>query len=131
MVVLAGLSAASHAAPTKATSSQQGSSSSSSSVVLPPNPWSFGFQCNERYLDWDKSAQIALIKIWLAEKMEITVPEVGWAQPAVQHTLRCLQDNIQSACEQRDDLDTRNAVLKSSCCRISCMPQHQLRSVVT
>lgn len=19
---------------------------------LPPNPWSFGFQCNERYLEW-------------------------------------------------------------------------------
>lgn len=47
-----------------------------SSSKLPDNPWSFGFQCNERYLDWDTSAQIALIKIWLAEKMEITVPEV-------------------------------------------------------
>jgi hypothetical protein len=43
---------------------------------MPTNPWSFGFQCNERYLQWDSSAQIALIKIWLAEKMEITVPEV-------------------------------------------------------
>jgi hypothetical protein len=32
--------------------------------------------CQHRYLQWDSSAQIALIKIWLAEKMEITVPEV-------------------------------------------------------
>eukprot|EP00878_Enallax_costatus_P004861 GHUV01005115.1.p1 GENE.GHUV01005115.1~~GHUV01005115.1.p1 ORF type:complete len:246 (+),score=62.15 GHUV01005115.1:280-1017(+) len=47
-----------------------------SSQQLPDTPWNFSFQCNERYLDWDKSAQIALIKIWLAEKMEITVPEV-------------------------------------------------------
>lgn len=29
-----------------------------------------------RYLEWDTSAQIALIKIWLAEKMELTLPEV-------------------------------------------------------
>eukprot|EP00882_Tetradesmus_deserticola_P013619 GHRQ01014459.1.p1 GENE.GHRQ01014459.1~~GHRQ01014459.1.p1 ORF type:complete len:259 (+),score=67.76 GHRQ01014459.1:333-1109(+) len=48
----------------------------SSSTALPPNPWSFGFQCNERYLDWDSSAQVALVKIWLAGKMDITVPEV-------------------------------------------------------
>lgn len=57
--------------PTNASPTQQ-----DSSTALPPNPWSFGFQCNERYLDWDTSAQIALIKIWLANKMEITVPEV-------------------------------------------------------
>jgi hypothetical protein len=94
MVLLSGASAASNAAPTNATSSEQGSSSSSS-AVLPPNPWSFGFQCNERYLDWDKSAQIALIKIWLAEKMKVTVPEVRWAKP-VPYIQRdsCIQQNI-------------------------------------
>jgi hypothetical protein len=69
--LLACLPAAATASPPNATSIRQGSSRE-----LPPNPWSFGFQCNERYLDWDTSAQIALIKIWLAEKMEITVPEV-------------------------------------------------------
>lgn len=29
-----------------------------------------------RYLEWDASAQIALIKIWLAEKMELTPADV-------------------------------------------------------
>lgn len=66
------IAAATASSPTNASRCQQ-----DSSTALPPNPWSFGFQCNERYLDWDTSAQIALIKIWLAEKMEITVPEVS------------------------------------------------------
>ncbi|KAF6253901.1 hypothetical protein COO60DRAFT_1703616 [Scenedesmus sp. NREL 46B-D3] len=63
---------ASASTPTNSTQPQQ----QGSGTALPPNPWSFGFQCNERYLDWDSSAQIALVKIWLAGKMDITVPEV-------------------------------------------------------
>ena len=33
-------------------------------------PWAFGFQCNERYLQWDDSAQRQLIKIHVAEKLD-------------------------------------------------------------
>ena len=31
----------------------------------------FGFQCNERHLKWDESATRQLIKIWVAEQLEI------------------------------------------------------------
>lgn len=34
-----------------------------------PPPWSFGFQCNERYLQWDASAQRQLLKMHIAEKL--------------------------------------------------------------
>eukprot|EP00879_Flechtneria_rotunda_P017192 GHRR01018006.1.p1 GENE.GHRR01018006.1~~GHRR01018006.1.p1 ORF type:complete len:270 (+),score=77.20 GHRR01018006.1:27-836(+) len=47
-----------------------------SSEQGPENPWSFGFQTNERYLQWDQSAQIALVKIWLAEKLQLPQPQV-------------------------------------------------------
>lgn len=32
------------------------------------SPWMFGFQCNERYLAWDSSAQIQLLKIHAARE---------------------------------------------------------------
>ena len=32
----------------------------------PLPPWCFGFQCNERYLAWDESAQVQLLKIHAA-----------------------------------------------------------------
>ena len=32
-------------------------------------PWMFGFQCNERYLAWDSSAQIQLLKIHAAREL--------------------------------------------------------------
>lgn len=35
----------------------------------PLPPWLFGFQCNERYLKWDASAQIQLLKIHAAREM--------------------------------------------------------------
>lgn len=31
-------------------------------------PWSMGYQCNERYLKWDDSAQRQLILIWVAQQ---------------------------------------------------------------
>lgn len=47
------------------------------------------FLCG-RYLSWDASAQIALIKIWLAEKMELTVPEVSNCNRCSQRAARCM-----------------------------------------
>ena len=35
----------------------------------PVPPWLLGFQCNERYLKWDSSAQIQLLKIHAAKEM--------------------------------------------------------------
>ena len=35
-----------------------------------PPPWSFGFQCNERYLEWDASAQRQLLKMHVAGKLD-------------------------------------------------------------
>ena len=35
----------------------------------PLPPWLLGFQCNERYLQWDSSAQIQLLKIHAAREM--------------------------------------------------------------
>ena len=35
----------------------------------PLPPWLLGFQCNERYLKWDSSAQIQLLKIHAAKEM--------------------------------------------------------------
>ncbi|GLC46640.1 GATA-type zinc finger protein 1 [Pleodorina starrii] len=39
-------------------------------------PWSFGFQCNERYLAWDQSAQLQLLKIVLSDRLGCTTAEV-------------------------------------------------------
>ncbi|PNW82420.1 hypothetical protein CHLRE_06g278150v5 [Chlamydomonas reinhardtii] len=39
-------------------------------------PWQFGFQCNERYLSWDQSAQLKLLKLVLAEKLGVSTEEV-------------------------------------------------------
>ncbi|KAG2492319.1 hypothetical protein HYH03_009270 [Edaphochlamys debaryana] len=39
-------------------------------------PWTFGFQCNERYLSWDQSAQLKLLKIVLADKLGVSPEEV-------------------------------------------------------
>ena len=33
-------------------------------------PWQFGFQTNERYLKWDDSAQLQLLKLHVAEKLD-------------------------------------------------------------
>lgn len=50
----------------------------------------------------DQSAQIALLKIWLAEKMEITVPEVcnavGMLHPAHQSAVRTATDECCHVC---------------------------------
>ena len=35
----------------------------------PIPPWLFGFQCNERYLAWDESAHVQLLKIYAAKEM--------------------------------------------------------------
>lgn len=35
-------------------------------------PWEFGFQCNERYLKWDRSAQSQLVKLVAMEKLKLT-----------------------------------------------------------
>ena len=35
-----------------------------------------GFQCNERYLQWDQSAQRQLILIWVAQQLSITLPQL-------------------------------------------------------
>ena len=32
-------------------------------------PWLFGFQCNERYLAWDESAHVQLLKIYAAREL--------------------------------------------------------------
>lgn len=39
-------------------------------------PWDFGFQCNERLLAWDGSAQAQLIRIWLAQELHLTTDQV-------------------------------------------------------
>lgn len=39
-------------------------------------PWLFGFQCNERYLEWDRSAQRQLLKLVVAEKLNLTVEQM-------------------------------------------------------
>jgi hypothetical protein len=31
--------------------------------------WEFGFQCNERYLKWDESAQVQLLKLHCSDKL--------------------------------------------------------------
>jgi hypothetical protein len=38
--------------------------------------WEFGFQCNERYLKWDASAQARLLKLHCSEKLGWTVDKV-------------------------------------------------------
>jgi hypothetical protein len=50
------------------------------------NPaWSFGFQCNERYLEWDSSAQARLLKLHCAEKL-------GWpVQQVLPTTCACMR----------------------------------------
>lgn len=39
-------------------------------------PWSFGFQCNERYLKWDRSAQSQLVKLVVMDKLRLTQEEL-------------------------------------------------------
>uniref|UniRef100_A0A7R9V7T0 Uncharacterized protein n=1 Tax=Chlamydomonas euryale TaxID=1486919 RepID=A0A7R9V7T0_9CHLO len=39
-------------------------------------PWKFGFQMNERYLTWDDSAAIQLIKLVVAEKLNLEMVAV-------------------------------------------------------
>jgi hypothetical protein len=48
------------------------STSGPSSADRIQTPWQFGFQCNERYLHWEDSAQAQLVRIWLAREMGIT-----------------------------------------------------------
>lgn len=61
--------------------------------VRPP-PWSFGFQTNERYLQWDESAQRQLLKMHVATKLG----KVRWHAPIActqctnTSTWNCLQD---------------------------------------
>ncbi|GMH45048.1 hypothetical protein BSKO_13005 [Bryopsis sp. KO-2023] len=45
-------------------------------VVDGSPPWSFGFQCNERYLDWDDSAQRRLVQLVASEKLGISLEEL-------------------------------------------------------
>ena len=35
-----------------------------------------GFQCNERYLRWDQSAQRQLVLIWVAQQLSLTLPQL-------------------------------------------------------
>ena len=35
----------------------------------PLPPWLLGFQCNERYLAWDESAHVQLLKIYAAKEL--------------------------------------------------------------
>lgn len=51
----------------RATERQTSDQSALGEGALPP--WMFGFQCNERYLAWDSSAQIQLLKIHAAREM--------------------------------------------------------------
>ena len=37
--------------------------------------WEFGFQCNEHYLKWDRSAQSQLVKLVAMEKLKLTPRE--------------------------------------------------------
>ncbi|GLI61828.1 hypothetical protein VaNZ11_004269, partial [Volvox africanus] len=46
------------------------------SGTSPNTPWKFGFQCNERYLAWDQSAQLQLLKLVLSERLGCTTTEV-------------------------------------------------------
>ncbi|GFR50955.1 hypothetical protein Agub_g13275 [Astrephomene gubernaculifera] len=39
-------------------------------------PWEFGFQCNERYLAWDQSAQLQLLKLVLSQRLGCSPGEV-------------------------------------------------------
>lgn len=36
----------------------------------------FGFQCNERYLQWDDSATIQLMKIWVSQQLDTDLDEI-------------------------------------------------------
>ncbi|KAI3424763.1 hypothetical protein D9Q98_008152 [Chlorella vulgaris] len=40
------------------------------------SPWTMGYQLNERYLAWDSSAQRQLILIWVAQQLDVTLPDV-------------------------------------------------------
>lgn len=40
-----------------------------------PPPWAFGFQVNERYLDWNASAQTQLLKLTCATKLGMDLAE--------------------------------------------------------
>ncbi|KAL4421626.1 hypothetical protein ABPG75_010917 [Micractinium tetrahymenae] len=39
-------------------------------------PWKMGYQCNERYLKWDSSAQRQLILIWVAQQLDLTMEQL-------------------------------------------------------
>jgi hypothetical protein len=64
--------------PQLAASSHEGGSGqlSQEEAVLRAQPWRFAAQTNERLLAWDESAQTALLKIWLADKLAVDVAEV-------------------------------------------------------
>ena len=50
--------------------------------------WSFGFQCNERYLQWDGSAQARLVKLHCSEKLGWSVEQVCIPHPQRMHVLQ-------------------------------------------
>lgn len=66
--------------PAASAASSPGPASRSVDVSRDPaaegTPWQFGYQCNERYLKWDVSAQRQLIIIWVAQQLDVTLPEV-------------------------------------------------------
>ncbi|KAL4450220.1 hypothetical protein ABPG77_010889 [Micractinium sp. CCAP 211/92] len=39
-------------------------------------PWKMGYQCNERYLKWDSSAQRQLVLIWVAQQLDLTLEQL-------------------------------------------------------
>eukprot|EP01025_Chloroclados_australasicus_P029184 TRINITY_DN2904_c1_g1_i1.p1 TRINITY_DN2904_c1_g1~~TRINITY_DN2904_c1_g1_i1.p1 ORF type:complete len:235 (-),score=30.57 TRINITY_DN2904_c1_g1_i1:301-1005(-) len=55
------------------------------SARIESSVWGIGFQCNERYLQWDGSAQAHLLKLHCAEKL-------GWEMAKVNEEMQDLAD---------------------------------------
>ncbi len=58
------------------------------------NPWMLGFQCNERYLEWDDSSHIKFLRLTLARNQGLTEEQVC-EQHSISHVQQ--QAGIQQA----------------------------------
>lgn len=64
-------------------------------------PWSFLFQCNERYLQWDDSATRQLIKLHVARKLD---KDVVWVDGKLDELAVLLPDMVGKLERMRADL---------------------------
>lgn len=123
---------------------QQGSSQSARRLVLlrakgswnelenAKEAWHLGFQMNERFLRWDQSAQLQLVKIILAEKLEVEPAEVearlmqlSVLLPDFLSRLECTRVNFLQPLLA--DMPVRPLALHALCPKLSPQPDRQRR----